>query len=64
MHVIMEPEIPIQLMYVEDVGNNTPNTFEISYLYMEYSKINNCYFAWIVLKKIYSGKVTSKLLYI
>ena len=64
MYIIMKPEIPIQLIYVENVGNNTPNTFEIEYFYMEYSKINDFYFAWIVLKNVYSGKVTSRLLYI
>lgn len=64
MYVIMEPEIPIQLIYVKDIGNNTPNSFAIDYIYIEYSEDNSCYFAWIVLKKTYSGQVISKLLYI
>lgn len=64
MYAIMEPEIPIQLIYVKNIGNSTPNPFAIEYIYIEYSEDNSCYFVWIVLKKIYSGKVTSKILYI
>lgn len=64
LYIIKDPEIPIQLIYVKNVGNNTPNLFSIKSFYIEHEDYNDYYAIWIVLDKIYSGEVTSKILYI
>lgn len=64
LYIIMDPEIPIQLIYVKDVDYDTPNPFSIKSFYIEHADYNEYSAIWIILNKIYSGKVTSKILYI
>lgn len=64
LYYVSDPKIPLQIIYIKDVGDNTRNPFAISSIYMEYNEDNKGYFIWIHLQAEYSGKVTSKILYI
>lgn len=64
IYYVPDPKIPLQIIYIKDVGDASSHPFMISSIYMEYSDYNKGYLILIRLQAEYSGKVTSKILYI